>query len=94
MPSLFEGFGIPVLEAMSLGTPVLVSNNSSLPEIVGDHGYYIKSPFGQKEIEKGIITALSDNKNRHQKIKKAKAKSLEFSWDKSANKILEVLNEL
>ena len=93
LPSFFEGFGIPVLEAMSLRVPVLVANNSSLPEIVGGCGYYIKTPFGQKQIETGIITALSDNKDQVDKILAAKEKSLEFSWDKSANKILEVIND-
>lgn len=87
LPSLYEGFGIPVIQAMSLGVPVLVSRNSSLPEIVGDSGYYIEAPFDANAIKNGIIKVLS-----------AKPKSIpirikQFNWQTAAKKILEVINE-
>lgn len=95
LPSLYEGFGIPVVQAMALGTPVLVSRNSSLPEIVGDCGLYIEPPFGSEEIKQGIIQLLSLSKAAKQsQLIAARQKSMNFSWEKSAQKILEVINEL
>ncbi|MFH0943424.1 MAG: glycosyltransferase family 1 protein [Candidatus Beckwithbacteria bacterium] len=94
LPSLYEGFGIPVVQAMALGTPVLVSRNSSLPEIVADCGLYIEPPFGHEEIKQGIIQLLSLPKAAKQsQLIAAKQKSMNFSWKKSAQKILEVINE-
>jgi len=93
LPSLYEGFGIPVLKAMSLGTPVLVSLNSSLTEIVKDTGNYIKSPFDDIKIKQGIIEALSLSKDKNkQLITKAKIRSQQFNWAITGKKILEVLN--
>lgn len=95
LPSLYEGFGIPVLQAMNLGTPVLVSRNSSLPEIVADCGLYIEPPFGVGEIKQGIIKLLSLPKAvKQSQLIAAKQKSMNFSWEKSAQKILEVINEV
>jgi len=95
LPSLYEGFGMPVLQAMSLNTPVLVSYNSSLKEIVGPAGYYIKAPFDSSAIRQGIITALTDSaQSRQQKISLAFKKSQQFSWDKSALKILQIIYAL
>ncbi|MFH0943092.1 MAG: glycosyltransferase family 1 protein [Candidatus Beckwithbacteria bacterium] len=95
LPSLYEGFGIPVVQAMALGTPVLVSRNSSLPEIVGDCGLYIEPPFNAPAIEKGIIELLSlSTETKKQQLAAARQKAKNFSWEKSANTILEVLNEL
>jgi len=94
LPSLYEGFGIPVLKAMSLGTPVLVAKNSSLKEIVRKTGYYINPPFDARQTKQGIITALTDSKSNQQiLIRNAKKRAQDFSWEKSAKKILEVLNE-
>lgn len=93
LPSLYEGFGIPVVQAMSLGTPVLVSRNSSLPEIVGDVGLYIEPPFGPNEIKQGIIKALSIKPDvKRQIVIKARQWAQQFSWQKSGQKILEVIN--
>jgi len=89
LPSLYEGFGIPVLQAMSLGVPVLVSRNSSLPEIVGNCGYYIEPPFDADAIRTGIIKLLSGKINQ----RLAQIRAQEFSWSKSAAKILEVIND-
>lgn len=95
LPSLYEGFGIPVVQAMALGVPVLVSRNSSLPEIVGDCGLYIEPPFGHKEIKQGIIQLLSLPKAAKQsQLIAARQRSMNFSWEKSAQKILEVIHEL
>jgi len=94
LPSLYEGFGIPVVQAMALGTPVLVSRNSSLPEIVADCGLYIEPPFGHEEVKQGIIQLLSLSKAAKQsQLIAARQKSMNFSWGKSAQKILEVINE-
>jgi len=95
LPSLYEGFGIPVAQAMALGTPVVVSQNSSLPEIVGQAGIYIKAPFGPQEIEKGIIRVLSLTKEqKEQLINQAEQRARQFTWHKTGQKILEVINEL
>lgn len=95
LPSLYEGFGIPVVQAMASGTPVLVSQNSSLPEIVADCGSYIQPPFGIKEIKKGIIDSLSlPTSQQQQLVKKAAQRASQFNWTKAAQKILEVVNEI
>ena len=90
LPSYYEGFGIPVVQAMSSNIPVLVSQNSSLKEIVKSYGIYIKSPFKAQQIKQGIIEALSSTTD----INAAKNQAKQFSWDKSAKIILEVINEI
>jgi len=95
LPSLYEGFGIPVVTAMSLGTPVLVSLNSSLTEIVKDTGSYINSPFDDNQIKQGIIRALSlSTDKKKQLITKAKIRSQQFNWAITGKKILEVFNDI
>lgn len=90
-PSLYEGFGFPVLQAMNLRAPVLVSNVSSLPEVVGDTGEYIQDPKSIESIKKGIIKALQVGKS---KTKKAQLRAKRFSWAKTGRQTLKILKKV
>lgn len=89
-PSFFEGFGFPPLEAMKCGVPVIVSNNSSLPEIVGNAGILI-DPDKPDEIFLAMKEILEKPELRNSLIQKGLEKSKEFDWKKTAKKTLEVL---
>lgn len=92
LPSLYEGFGIPVVQAMSLGTPVLVSRNSSLPEIVGDAGLYIEPPFDPSSIRASLEKLLSLTPVEKQKLTAAaKLRAAKFTWQKTGRVILETM---
>lgn len=88
-PSLYEGFGLPPLEAMQCGTPVVTSNVSSIPEIVGDAAL-LANPYDTKQIGEQILKLLTDHSlwMRHSLLGQSKAK--EYSWDKTAAKTIEV----
>ncbi len=90
-PSFFEGFGFPPLEAMKCGVPVIVSNNSSLPEIVGDAGIII-DPDKPDEIFLAMKEILENSKLRNILIAKGLEKSRKFDWKKTAKKTLKVLS--
>jgi len=95
LPSFYEGFGIPVIQSMSANTLVLVSKNSSLKEIVKNTGMYIDPPFAEKETKQGIIKALSLSEvKKQQLIKQAKKRARQFNWQKTGQKILEVIHEI
>lgn len=92
-PSLFEGFGLPVLEAMSLGVPVITSNVSSIPEIVGSAGVLV-DPLEYEEIFQAMLKLSSKEIDRNVLRGKAIEKAKEFSWNKAANATLEIYETL
>lgn len=85
-PSLYEGFGLPPLEAMACGTPVVTSRISSIPEVVGDAAVLV-DPLSVEEIADGLITVLGDEALRAQLISRGKARVQCFSWERSAQAI-------
>lgn len=92
MPSLYEGFGLPLLEAMSFGVPVLTSNISSLPEVAGDAAVLV-SPFDLNSIAAGLVQVLSNDQLCATLGLNAKARAAQFSWDKAATEALAVFRE-
>ncbi|MBI3601177.1 MAG: glycosyltransferase family 4 protein [Nitrospinae bacterium] len=92
-PSLYEGFGLPVLEAMACGTPVISSNTSSLPEVVGDSGILIdaKEP---KNIAAAIIALLENDRQREILRGKGLARAKEFTVEKYSSKILSLIETI
>jgi glycosyltransferase involved in cell wall biosynthesis len=91
MPSLYEGFGFPVLEAMSRGTPALVSNVSSLPEICGNAAVVV-NPFDESAIAQGLASLIS-GPQRDQLAARAKLQAAKFSWAKAASEVETVFRE-
>ncbi len=91
-PSLYEGFGLPPLEAMATGTPVVASNVSSLPEVLGDAALLV-NPENVFEIARAIQEALLDEDLRGELIAKGKAQAARYSWDRTAREVLEVYRE-
>ncbi len=92
-PSLEEGFGLPPLEAMACGTPVITSNLSSLPEVVGDAALLV-NPYDVQEIASAIKKVLTDPKLRESLIKKGFERVKRFSWEKTAKKTLQIYQEI
>ncbi|WP_280571300.1 glycosyltransferase family 1 protein, partial [Chromohalobacter sp. 296-RDG] len=90
-PSLYEGFGLPVLEAMACGTPVLTSNVTSLPEVAGDAALLV-DPARIEEIASGIEQLENDKQLRAELIAKGLERVKGFTWDITARKVQEVLD--
>ena len=93
LPSLWEGFGLPVVEAMACGTPVLVSNVSSLPEVAGKAGLTF-DPYSVDQIEQAIRTITTDKKLREKYSKLELIQAKKFSWDKMAKDVLKVFEKV
>lgn len=93
LPSLYEGFGLPVLEAMSYGCPVITSDVSSLPEAGGDAALYV-DPKNVEDIAKKMKLVLEDASLRKALIEKGEKQIKKFSWEKTARETLDVLREI
>lgn len=92
-PSLWEGFGIPVLEAMSAGVPVVCSDTSSLPEVAGPHAYYC-DPYEPRSIARAVNHALGlSTDERAARSRAARAWAAQFTWDATAERYHDLLAE-
>jgi glycosyltransferase involved in cell wall biosynthesis len=91
-PSLYEGFGLPPLEAMAHGTPVVTSNVSSLPEVVGNAAVLV-NPENVFEIMRALYRVLTDQALRDRMKERSYQQAAKFSWEKSVRRILEVYRQ-
>ena len=93
MPSFYEGFGLPVVEAMACGTPVVTSNVSSLPEVAGDAAIFV-DPKDADDVARGMSTVVHDPQLRADLRQKGLLRAREFSWEKSARQALNVFEQV
>ena len=92
-PSLYEGFGLPILEAMSCGAPVITSNTSSMPEVAGDAALLV-NPYDTSAIADAMNNLVSDKQLRERLISKGFERVKQFSWKKCAEETLRVFNRV
>ena len=92
-PSLYEGFGLPPLEAMASGTPVVTSNVSSLPEVAGDAAVLV-DPYDPGAIADGIYRVLTDDRFRCDLRARGAARARQFSWEQSVQRVREIYVEV
>ncbi|GEA30422.1 MULTISPECIES: glycosyltransferase family 4 protein [Clostridium] len=92
-PSLYEGFGIPVLEAMASSVPVITSNVSSLPEVAGDAAILVE-PKDIKSIAKYMSKVLADKKLRNNLIREGHEQAKKFTWESSVEKLVNIYRDL
>jgi glycosyltransferase involved in cell wall biosynthesis len=92
-PSLYEGFGLPILEAYRCQVPVLTSNVSSMPEVAGDAAILV-DPYSVQEISEGMKSLVTQDGLRAELVKKGLQRVEEFSWDKSAKLLWKKMDEL
>jgi glycosyltransferase involved in cell wall biosynthesis len=88
-PSLYEGFGLPPLEAMACGTPVIASNSSSLPEVIGDTGIMV-DPLDVGALLRAIELVLRDERVRREMRARGLEQAAKFSWERAAAMTMEV----
>jgi len=92
-PSFYEGFGLPVLEAMACGTPVITSNRTSLPEIAGDAALLVE-PDSVDEIADAMSRITQDEALRYELSRRGLARARDFSWDKTAARVEAILQSV
>jgi len=94
VPSLYEGFGLPVLEAMARGKVVVAAETSSLPEVGGEGALYFHSPASPHEIASVLAVALEDQDLRARLVAAARARAATFTWERTAAGVAAVIREL
>jgi glycosyltransferase involved in cell wall biosynthesis len=94
VPSLYEGFGLPVLEAMARGQVVVAARASSLPEVGGEAALYVDDPNDPGELAGALETAIGDRKVRARLVLAARKQAASFTWDRCAAGVVEVIREL
>jgi glycosyltransferase involved in cell wall biosynthesis len=92
-PSLYEGFGLPPLEAMACGCPVVCSNTSSLPEVVGDAGLYM-DPANVEDMRIALERIMADDGLRERLVRAGRSRVALFSWDRCANQTMDIYRAL
>jgi glycosyltransferase involved in cell wall biosynthesis len=90
---LYEGFGLPALEAMACGTPVIASNRSALPEVVGQAGLLV-DPLDVESLTETIAQLLADPAYRQQLVTAGRLQAAKFCWDQTATRLLELYQTL
>lgn len=91
-PSLRESFGMPILESMASGIPVITSNTSSMPEVAGSAALYV-DPFSYYDISRGISAVLNNNTLRHQLIESGYQRSMKFNWNNVAGELIRIYKQ-
>ncbi|MDD3120697.1 MAG: glycosyltransferase family 1 protein, partial [Candidatus Gracilibacteria bacterium] len=89
-PSLYEGFGLPILEAMASEIPVICSNNSSCPEIAGEGNALFFNPTSLESIKNAMLEITKNEKLRNELVRRGKERVKDFSWDKMGKEVLEI----
>ena len=93
-PSLYEGFGLPILEAMACGTPVLALNVSSIPEVAGDAAVLLPSSSDAEKFAAEIFSLVSDQQKRQVLVEKGLQRVKSFGWERAAKQTLNVYAQL
>jgi glycosyltransferase involved in cell wall biosynthesis len=92
-PSVYEGFGLPVLEAMACGTPVITSNVSSMPEIIGDAGVLV-TPNDSQALARSLLELINDPMERQRLSIRGLERAAAFTWKRTAEKTIAVYRHI
>ncbi|MBI4454505.1 MAG: glycosyltransferase family 4 protein [Acidobacteria bacterium] len=93
LPSVEEGFGLPAVEAMACGTPVVVSNAGALPEVAGEAGLYF-DPHDRDDLKNTLLRILNDPQLRHDLAARSRERSLQFSWTRAAEVLMAIFRQI